>query len=224
MLKCDFHMHTSEDPKHKDKIEYSAYELIDFASEKKFDVLAITLHDKVLFNPKLQCYAKRKRILLIPGAEMRIDYQDFLVLMKKPILDVEKVKTYGELEIFKKKYKKDILIIIPHLFYPNHPKNKRSYGVADAFEYSHFYLTWFNPNKKAVELAKKTGKAIVGTSDAHALWQIDHTYSVIDCKKNIDSIFSAIKRGDVSVITRPFFTRTFFYNIFSWSIGILKEK
>lgn len=215
MLKCDFHLHAKEDMTDAYKIRYSAKELIDYASKKKYNVLAITLHNQLFFNDDIQDYAMRKGILLIPGSEVRIGLQDFLILMKKPIFAVEDIRTYADLESFKKKYSKDVIIIAAHLFYPRYfsfEKNPK-YDVVDAFEYSHFYLTWLNFNRKAVAIARKFGKPMIGNSDAHNLWQMDHTYSMIDSKKDVNSIFTQIMKGEVSVITEPYFFRTFFFMI-----------
>ena len=47
MLKADFHTHVREDP--RDEIGYTAKQLIAHAATLRFDVLAITCHDYVLF-------------------------------------------------------------------------------------------------------------------------------------------------------------------------------
>ena len=48
-------MHTREDPKDT-WIRYSAYDLIDHAAELAFDVLAITHHEKFIFNEQWNQY------------------------------------------------------------------------------------------------------------------------------------------------------------------------
>ncbi|GAI08342.1 unnamed protein product, partial [marine sediment metagenome] len=69
-LKADLHLHTSEDP--EDKVRYSARQLIDYASQKGFDVLAITNHNFYTYNDYLRDYAASKGILLIPGIELSV--------------------------------------------------------------------------------------------------------------------------------------------------------
>jgi len=57
-LKVDLHLHTQEDP--KDKVKYTAKQLIDEAWRQKFDVLAITnhnVHNMVVFDDYLKKYA-----------------------------------------------------------------------------------------------------------------------------------------------------------------------
>ncbi len=223
MLKCDFHIHTREDPKDRNTIDYGAKELIDFAAEKGFDVLSITLHGKLFWNERLDSYARKKKILLIPGIEARIDDQDVLILLKRPDPSIEQIASFEELKRYAKKNRRTTIVIMPHLFYPKYfPRGffrffslifgkDKDYSFADAFEFTHFYTRWLNPNRKAVSLAKSLRKPIVGNSDAHRLWQMDRTYSLIDSKKDVDSVFSAIKGGKVSVVTEPFFWRTLLY-------------
>ena len=64
-LKVDFHTHTAEDP--FENINYNAFELIDRASQKGFDALAITNHNTVTYSKELARYAETKGVLLIPG-------------------------------------------------------------------------------------------------------------------------------------------------------------
>ena len=70
----------------------------------------------------------------------------------------------------------------------------RAIDVFDAIEYSCFYVKLINKNKKAVKIAKKYKKALIGTSDAHYLWQMNNTYSLINSKKDILSVINAVKK------------------------------
>lgn len=109
MLKCDFHMHTREDPIHRDMIPHTAKQLIDCAASLKYDVLAITNHMKVCQTPELGKYAKKKGILLIPGAEIRVEGKDVLVygITNEQIA---KIKSFKDL-------KKVPLVIAPHPYH-----------------------------------------------------------------------------------------------------------
>src|SRR2546430_9514278 len=77
-IKLDLHIHTFEDP--KDKLDYSAHELLARARRLGFSVLAITLHDAVFDRPEVFAAAQRLKILLIPAAEMRIQGADIILL------------------------------------------------------------------------------------------------------------------------------------------------
>ncbi|MEM4336392.1 MAG: PHP domain-containing protein [Candidatus Woesearchaeota archaeon] len=203
MLKADLHIHTSEDSYHPE-IKYNAIKLIEYASQLGFDVLAITNHNKVTYNKNLRKIAEKNNILLLPGAELRIDGSDVLIynITNK---DIKKIKTFSDLKKLKKR--KNVLIIAPHPFYLFNSlgkKLKKYLFLFDAIEYSHFYVKNLNaPNKKALRFAKENNKPVIGTSDAHHLWRINFTYTLIDSKKNISSLIRAIKNNRLKLVSRP---------------------
>jgi hypothetical protein len=198
MLKAQLHVHCKEDP--QDNIDYSAKEVIDEAARNNFDVLSFTCHDKVIHTKELEEYAKRKKILLIPGIERTIEGKHVLIynITSK---EIENIKTFQDLKKLKNK-----LIIAPHPFHylPACLKDKIiKYDVFDAWEFSFFYTKLFNPNKKILKLAKKYNKPIVGTSDVHFIEDLNQTFTLIDADKNINSIFNAIKSNKIKVISSP---------------------
>src|SRR5256884_8241111 len=77
-IKLDLHIHTLDDP--KDKLDYSAHELLARARRLGFSVLAITLHDAVFDRSEVFAAAQRLGILLITAAEMRIEGADIILL------------------------------------------------------------------------------------------------------------------------------------------------
>src|SRR2546430_7171859 len=77
-IKLDLHIHTFDDP--KDKLDYSAHELLARARRLGFSVLAITLHDAVFDRPEVFAAAQRLEILLISAAEMRIEGAGIILL------------------------------------------------------------------------------------------------------------------------------------------------
>src|SRR3989338_530677 len=101
MLKADLHLHTSEDITHPE-IRYSAKELIEFSAKLGFNVLSITNHHKVTYSNSLRKFAEKKGILLISGAELRINGKDVLVYNINRN-DAKKVRTFEELKKLKKK-------------------------------------------------------------------------------------------------------------------------
>lgn len=207
MLKADLHIHTKEDP--YDTINYSAKELIDLAIKKNYDIIAITLHNKLFWDNDLYSYANKRGLLLIPGAEIEINKKHVLIYPKNINFDIKKIRTFSDL----KKYKKEFgLIIAPHPFF----KTKQCLGkylikyieLFDAIEYSHFYTKLFNLNKKAVKIAKKYKKPLIGNSDSHFKFQFEITYTLIDAKKNKkainrNDIYKLIKEDKVIVKTKP---------------------
>lgn len=226
MLKADLHLHTSEDPLDSWQINYSAKELIDLASLKGFDVLAITNHNQVYHNKKITDYANKKKILLIPGAEIEIDKKHVLVYNLRNE-EIKKIKTFEDLK--KIKQKKKILVLAPHPYYKLFPclgkLLEENITIFDGIEYCHFYLSWFNqPNKKAKKIAKKNNLPMIGTSDAHNLWELGTTYSLIDSKKDILSVIRAVKEGNVILKTNPIRVSSLVKLIISLFLGLLKQK
>ena len=215
MLKADLHLHTKEDPEDFSIIKHSAKELIDLASEKDFDILAITLHNKVLYNKELLDYAKQRNILLIPGCEKTIENRHVL-LYNFSQEEIERINSFEDLRKMKREHK---LVIAPHPFYP-HPsalQNRlyKNIDLFDAIEYSHFYTKKINFNHRAVQLAKRKNLPLVGNSDTHFLFQFNTTYSFIDSKKDVDSIIKAIKKGNIQVQTEPLSYLTFARIVFN---------
>ena len=200
-LKVDLHTHTSEDL--QDRIQYNAFQLIDRASLKGFDAIAITNHDFVLYTDELVKYSREKGILLIPGMEITLSENHVLLInpdfqsnpKKRPLSDLAKIK------------KKSNLIIAPHPFFPQ-IKSLRSQFFKylpyfDAIEFSHCYNWFLNFNKKAVRAAKKNDLPLIGTSDCHFLWEFGTTYSLVDAEKNIPSIIEAVKKGKIRLVSSP---------------------
>ncbi|MBW2999186.1 PHP domain-containing protein [Candidatus Woesearchaeota archaeon] len=201
MLKADLHSHSGNDPEHK--LSYSHRELISFVSKLDFEIWSITNHDQIVYNKSLIDYAKRKGILLVPGVELTIEKKDVLIYNITRAL-MKKIKTFVDLEKYKDE---NIVVVAPHPFFPGRRtlgrKLVKNIKLFDGIEYSHFYLSQINFNRKAVSVAKKYDLPLIGTSDAHHLWQIDHTYSLIDCEKNIGSLIDALLGKKIKLVTKP---------------------
>ncbi len=208
MLKADFHLHVQGDPDHQHN--YTAEQLIDYASKLDFQVLAITNHNQVFYNSNLANYAQEKNILLIPGIEKTIQGKEVL-LYNVTQQDINQINSFKDLKELQQK--KNILIIAPHpyFFLPQCLGKKliKHINLFDAIEYSHFYHKLINRNKKAVRVAKKYNKPLVGTSDTHHLFQFNNTYTLVNSKKDINSIIAAIKNKKTKVITKPLSTINF---------------
>jgi len=200
-LKVDFHTHTSDDP--QDYIDFSAERLIDRAAEQGLDALAVTNHDAVTFSRDLEDYAAARGIILIPGVELTLSNKHVVVVnpeFRKP----EHFRSLDDLAAIRND---GTLIIAPHPFYPGsrclRSKLEAYLDAFDAVEFSFFYNLLINPNKKAVEIAVRHGKPLVGSSDCHNIWQVGYTYSLVEAEKNIPSIIAAVKKGRVEVATTP---------------------
>lgn len=214
MLKADFHSHTNNIQ--NCETNYSPKQLIDRAAKEGFDVFCISEHymlTKVgellpeyrrypfLTYEQYNDYAKEKGILLIRSVEIR--YPEGEVLLVNFNGDVNDYPTIESLN----NLPKDVLVIAPHPFFKrkiclaeNLEKNIRLF---DAVEYSHFYVSFFNLNKKAVEVAEKHKKPTVGTSDAHNLFELGTTYTLVDAEKTPEAVVKAVKQGRIKLVTKP---------------------
>jgi len=195
MLKCQFHCHAFGDP--VDFINYSPKELIDEAARLKYDVISITCHRKRLFDKDLEKYAKDKGILLIPGIEFEINKQHILGINIDK--EIEKVDSFQKLEKYRKSHP-HCFIIAPHPYFPEKcvlGKNlEKHIDLFDGIENSFCYTSTINFNKKAIKIAKKYKKPLIATADCHILSYLNIAYVKINAKKDVKSIFKALKKGN----------------------------
>ncbi len=198
-LKADFHCHSAGDP--QDKILHTEKDLIDTAAQKGYEVLSITNHDAVTFSPDLETYAKGKGILLIPGVELTVEGKHILMLNYRnganSIRKLDDLASVGE----------ETAVIAAHAYYPGRQSLKSKLAayrrLFHAAEYCHLHFMGLNPNRRLVTDARRWDLPLVGTSDAHHLFQLGTTYSLVKSEKNISAVIEAIKKGEVEVITRP---------------------
>jgi len=183
-------------------IGYNAFQLIDTAAALGFEVLSITNHDTVTYSTYLRDYARERGLLLIPGIE--ITHQGTHIVAYNIPKQLERIRTIED--IYKMKCSSS-MFIAPHPFFPmGRSLGKKFYTwhhIFDAVEYSHFYTESFNCNARATREAEAYGLPMIGTSDSHMLSQLNSTYTLIDAEKETESVFEAIKRGDVHIVTRP---------------------
>jgi predicted metal-dependent phosphoesterase TrpH len=201
-LKCDLHLHTSEDPRHQ--LNYSARELIEAASKKGYHVVSITNHNTVTYDQELADFADSKGILLVPGVEATVMGKHVLIYGVDGMDEQWDKLTFFDLKRLKAR---GAFIVAPHPFYPNYNclgnLLDRFSTLFDAVEYSHLYTKKLNFNLKANNFAKSKGMPLLGLSDAHSLKQLDYTYTLIDSEKEMSSIFEAIRQKRTTIITRP---------------------
>jgi predicted metal-dependent phosphoesterase TrpH len=201
-LKCDLHLHTSEDPRHN--LNYSAKELIEEASKKGYHVVSITNHNTVTYDQELVEFADSKGILLIPGVEATVLGKHVLIYGVDGMNEKWDQLTFFDLKRLKAQ---GAFIVAPHPFYPNYNclgnLLERFSALFDAVEYSHLYTKKLNFNLKAQNFAKSKGMPLLGLSDTHSLKQLDYTYTLIDSEKDMPSIFKAIRHSKITIVTRP---------------------
>jgi hypothetical protein len=198
MIKVDLHMHTGEDP--HDGLRYPATALIDRAVELGFAAIAVTLHGKVLDDPRVFAYARERGLLLIPACESRIQKVDVL-LYNVTQREVDGIKSFAALREFKRARGEDVLVIAPHPYYPVGHSLRRhleaEIDLFDAVEQAQLHLPGLNYNKRALAVAARHGKPVVANSDAHNLWMFGRHYTLVEAAPTMPAIFAAIRAGRV---------------------------
>jgi predicted metal-dependent phosphoesterase TrpH len=177
-IKLDLHIHTFDDP--KDKLDYSAHELLARARRLGFSVLAITLHDAVFDRAEVFAAAQRLGILLVRAAEMRIEGAD-IIFLNVTAEDVEGLRSFDDVRRLRARRGQSLFTIAPHPFYLlGGSIGKRLLNEIDCFdaiELCHFHKGLFNPNRRATKVAKKFNKPLIATSDAHQLSAFGRHYT-----------------------------------------------
>ena len=156
------------------------------------------------YTKELVEYAKNKGILLIPGVERTIQGMHVLIYN----ISQEEMENINTLEDLEKVRRKDTLIVAPHPYFPKLSclgKNLEKFKhLFDAIEFTYFYTTLVNFNKKAVKFARKENKTLITNSDTHFIdYFTNHHFSWINSKKDVQSIIDAIKEGKVEITSRP---------------------
>jgi predicted metal-dependent phosphoesterase TrpH len=201
-IKLDLHIHTFDDP--KDKLDYSAHELLARARRLGFSVLAITLHDAVFDQPKVFAAAQRLKILLISAAEMRIQGAD-IILLNVNREDVAGLRSFDDVRQLQTRRGQSVFTIAPHPFYLlGGSIGKRLLDEIDCFdaiEVCHFHKGFFNPNRRAVRVAEKFGKPLIATSDAHQLSAFGRHYTSMPRPSPLtaESIFAQLRAGRLRI-------------------------
>ena len=215
MLKAEFHAHTNYLQPNEGKM--SPKELIDAVKAMGYDALTITEHydkkakwdiyrkDPLKTYYNFKDYAEEKDLLLIPGAEIQLKEGEVLFInFEGNASDFSTVKDLDKLP-------KTTMTIAAHPFYSSPDKTvigqsgvlENNIGKFDAIEHCYFYTKHINLNKKAIELAKKYNKPLVGTSDVHRKIQLNRNYTLVDSSKNIKPIIDAVRHNRIEMITKP---------------------
>lgn len=204
-IKVDLHIHTLDDP--KDALDYSAHQLLERACSLGFRVLAITLHDAVFDRAEVFADAASMGILLIPAAEVRLEGAD-VILLNITADDISSLRTLDDLAGLRSRRGPSLFTIAPHPFYvlggSIGEKLLKHIDSFDAIELCHFWSRFFNPNRRAVEIASRFDKPLVATSDAHQLHAFGSNYTSVPrpAELTVDNVIDALRRGPLRV-TNP---------------------
>lgn len=205
-IKVDLHIHTLDDP--KDALDYSAHQLLERARGLGFRVLAITLHDAVFDRPEVFADAAGMGILLIPAAEMRLEGAD-VILLNVTAEEVKDLRTFDDLEALRARRGLSLFTIAPHPFYvlggSVGEKLAERIDCFDAIELCHFWSCIFNPNRRAIEMAKRFQKPLIATSDAHRLHAFGSNYTSIPrpAELTVEKVLETLRHGPLRVTNPP---------------------
>lgn len=205
-IKVDLHTHTLEDP--KDVIDYSAHQLLARAESLGFGVLAITLHDAVFDRPEVFRAAATMGILLIPAAEVRLRGADVIVL-NVTTAEITQLGDFDDLRRLRAHRGESVFTIAPHPFYRlGGSIGERIVDLIDCFdaiELCHFHKGILNPNRRAIKVAKRFGKPLIATSDAHQLHAFGRHYTSIPrpAALTVENVFATLRRGRLKLTSPP---------------------
>ena len=205
-IKVDLHIHTLDDP--KDALDYSAHELLERARALGFRVLAITLHDAVFDRAEVFADAARMGILLISAAEVRLEGAD-VILLNVRASEIESLRDLDDLQELRRSRGESLFTIAPHPFYvlggSMGGKLVQRIDCFDAVELCHFWTRFFNPNRRAAEVATRFKKPLIATSDAHQLHAFGSHYTSIPRPKEltVENVLAALRSGPLRVTSPP---------------------
>ena len=205
-IKVDLHIHTLDDP--KDAVDYSAHQLLARARSLGFGVLAITLHDAVFNRQEVFADAAAMGILLIPAAEVRLRGADVILLNVTP-KEIAELRNFDDLRQLRAQRGDSIFTIAPHPFYvfggSIGPRLLENIDCFDAIEICHFHKGLFNPNRRAAKVARRFGKPLVATSDAHRLDAFGRHYTNIPrpAELTFENVLTALRSERITLTSPP---------------------
>ncbi len=197
MYNMDSHIHSRYSPDSKSKLE----DIIRRAKERNIDIIAISDHNTVEGSKLARELTKNDdEILVIPSIEISSINGHILGFgceenIKRDLPADETIDLI---------HSQGGLAIIPHpyCFYRHGLLCKEDYKnlKIDAIETKNARFIAGYCNSKAKKLSENEKLPGLGASDAHYYKFVGDCYSKIDCEKDIDSVFNAIKKDKIEVL------------------------
>jgi len=202
-LKAELHAHCRLDPTDYRVCRFGPEQLISEAARLGYQVLAITCHNQDVWSKDLSEYADDLGITLIPGMEVSVLGSRHVLAYNFHTASTE----LNTIEKLRSRKREDNLVVAPHSFFPARSCLRGlllpNLDVFDAIELSGFYTSRIDFNRRAVSIAARHGKPVVGNGDVHQLWQLGKTFTWIESAPGILPVLRAIKQGRVRVETAP---------------------
>ncbi|WP_407424397.1 CehA/McbA family metallohydrolase [Methanobrevibacter sp.] len=196
MLKMDTHIHSEYSPDSKSKLK----DIFAVAKTRGLDIIAISDHNTVEGSKEAIRLTKNDDLLVVPSIE--ISSLEGHILGFGCEENIKRDLPAGEtIDLI---HDQGGLAIIPHpyCFYRHGLLCKADYKdlKIDAIETKNARFIVGYCNNKAKKLSKKENLPGLGASDAHYYKFVGDCYSKIDCDKDIDSVFKAIKKSKVEAL------------------------
>jgi len=147
-------------------------------------------------------------ILLIPAAEVRLQGADVIVL-NVSAQEIAQLKDFDDLRKLRGRRGNSIFTIAPHPFYvlgaSIGDRLIAEIDCFDAIEQCHFHKGLLNPNRRAARVAKKFGKPLIATSDAHRLHAFGRHYTSMPAlaDRTAEAVFAGLRRGPLRLTSPP---------------------
>lgn len=196
MLKMDTHIHSEYSPDSKSKLK----DIFNVAKNRGLDIIAISDHNTVEGSKEAIRLTKNDDLFVVPSIE--ISSLEGHILGFGCEENIKRDLPAGEtIDLI---HDQGGLAIIPHpyCFYRHGLLCKADYKdlKIDAIETKNARFIVGYCNNKAKKLSKKENLPGLGASDAHYYKFVGDCYSKIDCEKDIDSVFKAIKKSKVEAL------------------------
>ena len=193
MLKMDSHIHSEYSPDSHSKID----DILDVARSRNVDIIAISDHNTVDGTSEVMRKTRNTDILAIPSIEISsrngqilgFGCEENIPRGLSPEDTIDRIHDLGGLAI----------VPHPYCFYRHGLLCKSDYNdlKIDAIETRNARFIVGYCNNKAKNLAIRENIPTLGASDAHYWKFVGDCYSMIDCEKDIDSVFKAILKNKV---------------------------
>ena len=192
----DTHIHSEYSPDSKSKLK----DIFNVAKNRGLDIIAISDHNTVEGSKEAIRLTKNDDLFVVPSIE--ISSLEGHILGFGCEENIKRDLPAGEtIDLI---HDQGGLAIIPHpyCFYRHGLLCKADYKdlKIDAIETKNARFIVGYCNNKAKKLSKKENLPGLGASDAHYYKFVGDCYSKIDCEKDIDSVFKAIKKSKVEAL------------------------
>ncbi|MFH1433165.1 MAG: PHP domain-containing protein [archaeon] len=195
-MKLDLHMHTRHSPDGFMEI----LEIIQRAKSVGLSGVAITDHNCVDALPLALKAGKEEDFLVIPGVEVKSRHGDILGLGITSVVP----RGLPAAETVRRIHKLGGIAVAAHpysvIFHPNGVRGEVRTAGFDAVEV--FNSRTYFSNRMGYDAAKRAGIPMTASSDAHLVGEIGNSYTVVDCRKDADSVLSEIREGRTEIVCR----------------------